>query len=231
MELLGVLIDDELNFKDHLHVKIRKANSKLAVIKRYRNYLSFYQKKIVLSSFVYCHFSYAPLVWMFHSREINNKINKVHKKALKLLYNDENSTFEQLLAKDKAYTVHERNIQILLTEMFKAKNKLEPHLLQGIFEVNNYNGPSLRNSKYFRRPNVNTVKYGEKSLQNLGVRLWDQLPKEVQELDNLDVFKEFIKKWRPPKCPCNICKIYVRGLGYTDVCQCRNCPTEIGVNV
>ena len=230
-ELLGVLIDEDLNFKNHLHSKIKKANSKLAVIKRNINFLSFYQKKIVLSSFVHSHFSYAPLTWLFHSRELENKINSVHKKALRILYNDEDSTFEQLLAKDKAYTVHERNIQILLTEMFKAKNKLEPHLLQGIFEVNDYNGPSLRNSKYFKRPNVNTVRYGEQSLQNLGVRLWNQLPKEIQELDNLNGFKVFIKKWKPLKCPCNICKTYVRGLGYTNTCQCMNCPTEIGVNI
>ena len=115
VELLGVVIDEDLNFKDHFNTKIQKANSKLAVIQININYLSFYQKKIVLSSFVHSHFSYAPLVWMFHSREINNKINRVHKKALRILYNDEDSTFEQLLAKDKAYTVHERNIQILLT--------------------------------------------------------------------------------------------------------------------
>ena len=96
---------------------------------------------------------------------------------------------------------------------------------------NDYNGPSLRNSKYFKRPNVNTVRYGERSLQNPGVRLWNQLPKEIQELDNLNGFIVFIKKWKPPKFPCNICKTYVRGLGYTNTCQYMNCPTEIGVNV
>ncbi len=121
---------------------------------------------------------------MFHSREINNKINRVKKRALRILFNDEHSTFEELLKRDEAFTVHERNIQRLLTEMFKAKNKLEPHLLQGIFEANSYQGPTLRNSsKYFSRPHVNTVKYGERSLQNLGVRLWDQLPRDIQEID------------------------------------------------
>ena len=89
----------------------------------------------------------------------------------------------------------------------------------------------LRSSKYFKRPNVNTVKYGERSLQFLGVRLWDQLPSNIQELDNMNTFRNFVKKWKPPKCPCNICKVYVRGLGYTSTCQCRTCPTEIGANV
>ena len=139
------------------------------------------------------------------------------------MYNDEHSSFEELLKKDEGYTVHERNIQILLTEMFKAKNNLEPHLLQGIFEANSYQGPTLRNSKYFSRPNVNTVKYGEKSLQNLGVRLWEQLPRKIQELDSLIKFKFVIKKWRPHKCPCDICKTYIGGLGYVNICNCEGC--------
>ena len=69
------------------------------------------------------------------------------------MYNDEHSSFEELLKKDKGYTVHMRNIQILLTEMFKAKYNLDPHLLQGIFEANSYQGPTLRNTKYFSLPN------------------------------------------------------------------------------
>ena len=96
-----------------------------------------------MSSFVHSHFRYAPLVWMFQSRKINNKINKVHKKALRLLYNDSESTFDELLKKDEGFTVHETNIQKLMLEMFKAKNELEPNLLQGIFKKNEYESQTL----------------------------------------------------------------------------------------
>ena len=223
VELLGVTIDNQLSFSTHLNSKIKKANSKLITIARYQHFLTFRQKKIALSSFVHCHFSYAPLVWMFHSREINNRINRVHKKALRILYNDNESSFEVLLKRDEGFTVHERNLQKLMTEMFKAKNRLEPHLLQGIFEASDYNGPKLRSSKHFKRPNVNTVKYGDKSLQNLGVQLWNQLPQSVQEIKTLSKFKADIHNWRPQKCPCDICKDYIYGLGYTRVCDCPNC--------
>ena len=169
---------------------------------------------------------------MFHSRELNDKINRVQKRALRILYDDENSTFEQLLVRDGAFTVHEKNLQLLLIEMFKAKNKIEPHLLQGIFKANNYNGPILRNSKYFKRPNVNTVRYGEKSLQNLGVKLWDQLPSVIQDLDSLSSFKTYIKKWKPFKCPCNMCKTYINKLGYVNLCNCghANCVIVFSEN-
>ena len=121
------------------------------------------------------------------------------------------------MKRDKGFTVHERNIQTLMTEMFKAKNGLEPHLLQGIFETNIYQGPTLRSSKTFKRPNVNTVKYGDKSLQSFGTKLWTQLPNDIQEIDCISKFTIFIKKWRPTKCPCDICKHYLYGVGYIEV--------------
>ena len=101
-----------------------------------------------------------------------------------------------------------------MLEMFKAKNKIEPNLLQGIFEENEYKGPTLRSSKSFKKPNVRTVRFGERSLQNLGTKLWDQIPKEKQNLTNLSVFINFIKRWRPKQCPCEICKHYESGVGY-----------------
>ena len=62
-------------------------------------------------------FSYCPLVWMWHSRTSNSKINKLHEKILRLAYDDKQSTFEELLNKDKSVTIHLRNVHFLHTEM------------------------------------------------------------------------------------------------------------------
>ena len=132
-DLLGINIDNKLSFVKHLNSKIKKANSKLLTIRRHQHYLTFKQKKITLSSFVHSQFSYAPLVWMFQSRGINNKINRTQKKALSILYNDYESSFESLLEKDKGFTIHERNLQKLMTEMYKAKNNIEPNLLRDTY--------------------------------------------------------------------------------------------------
>ena len=66
--LLGIIVDRDLTFKNYLNKKIKKANSKISAIKRNQHFLTFFQKKIVQSSFVHCHFSYAPLAWMFKAR-------------------------------------------------------------------------------------------------------------------------------------------------------------------
>ena len=55
--------------------------------------------------------TYCPLIWMFYSRQINHKINKLHERALRIAYNDYFLSFEVLLSKDKSITVHQINLQ------------------------------------------------------------------------------------------------------------------------
>ena len=74
-----------------------------------------------MKAFITSQFGYCPLVWMFHSRAINNRINKLHERSLRIVYKDRNSTFEDLLEKDNSVTIHQRNLQMLLLEMYKRK--------------------------------------------------------------------------------------------------------------
>ena len=68
--------------------------------------------------------SYCPLVFMFHSRKLNHKINKIHKYALRIVYSNHQCTFEELHEKYNSFTIHERNLQKLAIEMFKLNNGL-----------------------------------------------------------------------------------------------------------
>ena len=66
-----------------------------------------------MKSFVEAQFGYFPVVWMFHSRELNKKINHIHERSLRIVYKDYNSFFNDLLKKDKSVCIHDRNIQSL----------------------------------------------------------------------------------------------------------------------
>ena len=63
-------------------------------------------------------FAYYPLIWMFHNRTLNNRINKLQERALRLVHNDNTSSFYELLQKDNSFTIHHRNIQKLALEMY-----------------------------------------------------------------------------------------------------------------
>ena len=70
---------------------------------------------------------------MCHSGTLNNKINKLHERALQLAYEDRHSTFEELLNIEKSVTIHQRNLQVLVTELYKKHHGLAPELMNDIF--------------------------------------------------------------------------------------------------
>ena len=73
---------------------------------------------------------------MFHSRKLNSRVNKLHKTALRIVYQDCASSFTELLEKDNSPTIHNRNIKLLATELFKVKNELWPSFMNEIFVEN-----------------------------------------------------------------------------------------------
>ena len=86
-----------------------------------------------MRTFIESQFNYCPLIWMYHSRDLNRKINKLHERALRVLYKDKHLTFEQLLNRDGSFTIHERDLQKLVVEMYKGKHTLCPKSIQELF--------------------------------------------------------------------------------------------------
>ena len=132
--------------------------------------------RLLLKSFIESQFSYCPLVWMFHSRTLNNRINKLHERGIRLVYNDSHLTFEELLSKDNSYTIHHMNLEKLATEMYKIENNLSPSIIKTIFPERSipYN---LRNENNFKSSNVHTVYYGTETISYRGPKTWELVPK------------------------------------------------------
>ena len=77
--------------------------------------------------------SYCPLIWLFCTKRANNEINRTHKRALRALCEDYESTFEELLDRDKSKTIHKKNLQILMTEVYRTINHLNPKYMWEFF--------------------------------------------------------------------------------------------------
>ena len=159
--------------------------------------------------------SYCPLAWTFHSRTINNKINTLHEKALTLVYTSKpNLSFNDLLKDDKSVKIHQKNLQILATEIYKVKTDLGPKIMADIshFVEKSY---SLRNNSIIQRQANRTVYFGTESISFLAPKSWELIPSEIKSAKSLNIFKENIKSWRTDKCPCRLCTTYVRNIGFT----------------
>ena len=113
VELLGISIDKNLDFAEHVTELCNKGNQKLHALARISGHLNQDKLKIIMRTFVHSQFNYSPLIWMFHNRTLNHKINKLHERALRIVHKDENLTFQGLLDKDDTATVHHRNLQKL----------------------------------------------------------------------------------------------------------------------
>ena len=93
-KLLGITIDKNLNFNEHISIICKKASAKVTALSRLMKILPLDKKRVLMKAFIESQFSYCPLIWMFCSRKMNRKINHLHERALRLVYNDYNSTFK-----------------------------------------------------------------------------------------------------------------------------------------
>ena len=220
VKLLGVTIESELTFNKHMEKICKKASQKLNALSRLCSLIPFAQRKLLMNAFFDSQFSHCPLIWMLHNRQVNTKINNLHYRALRIMYSDEASSFAELLNKDGTVTVHHRNLQFLVTEMYKVFKDMSPTFMKDIFPkhgnafTENVSSNTRSRVNFYNPYNPKTVKYGLETLRSLGPKLWTMIPSETRNSTSLSVFKMKIKKWVPNSCPCRLCKSYVPGLGF-----------------
>ena len=193
--LLGITIDSELNFENHLSAICNKVSRKINALGRIANYMPLEKRRIVMKTFIESQLNYCPLIWMFHSQTINNKINRLHERDLWTVYSDFRSSFEGLLMKDNSFSIHERNIQSLATDIYTFLSY------------------DLRNHKEFYSRNPRTVRYATKTVSYMAPKIWSKVPKTIKMSSSLESFKTKKRKWKP-ECDCRLCKTYLHHVGF-----------------
>ena len=119
-ELLGIKIDSNLFFHDHIIFLCLKANKILSVLSTVSVYMCINKIRILMKSYIFSQFNYCPLVWMCHSRSLNNKINRIQGRALRIVYRYYKSSLKELFQKDKSITIYQKNLQYLVIEIYKV---------------------------------------------------------------------------------------------------------------
>ena len=101
VKLLGITLDNNLRFDKHVSNICLKTNRTISALTRLAKFLSFKKRRVLFKAFIVLQFEYFPLVWMFNGRQDNDKINYIHERALRIVYNETMTSFEKLLVKDK----------------------------------------------------------------------------------------------------------------------------------
>ena len=141
---------------------------------------------------------------MFCGKTENNKINEIHKRTLRCVYNEQEKTLNDLLIQHQDQPIHIRNIQSLMSIIYSSIKGFCPDIALNFFQTKKVNY-SLRSSSILILPKCNTNKYGTNSIFFKGSLLWNSLPNFYKECDSEESFKTKIKQWNPRTCTCNIC--------------------------
>ena len=202
------------------------ASAKIKGLGRIRNRLNLSQAKILYNSFILSQFNYCCLVWMFCSKTLQNKINQIQKRALRIVYNEPNLNLDKLVELDKSTTIHIKNIITLLTEVYKTTRGENPIFMNKIFNQKKeyYN---LRVTNLLSSPKVIGSKYGTNTFVFRATHLWNQVPDSIKIESNAKCFKaKLTRNWQIIKCtytsrkqveiieviinplPCNVSLLY-----------------------
>ena len=133
VKLLGLTIDNKLNFGIHINNICKVASAKIKGLGRIRNRLNLSQAKILYNSFILSQFNYCCLVWMFCSKTLQNKINQIQKRALRIVYNEPNLNLDKLVKVDNSATIQIKNKITVLTEVGKTRRGENPIFMNKIF--------------------------------------------------------------------------------------------------
>ena len=132
---------------------VEKLAKNLGALLRITNYLNSSQKKLIFNGMIKSRFSYRPFIRMFSSRKANF-INRIHERSIQIVSGYNESNIENLLEKNKEITIHQRNLQVLMTEVYKIINGCAPSIMVNffIFKESTYN---LKNSQIMSNKNKN----------------------------------------------------------------------------
>ena len=137
------------------------------------------QAKALASSFVNNQFNYCAIVWMFCSRKSKLRLENIHKRTLRVVYNEYEKNYKDLLADHDEISIYQKYLQFLATKVFKSVNKLCPQFMWCFFENHEicYN---LRCGGVVKLPGTNTTTYRINSLNFRGAMLWNIIPKNIK---------------------------------------------------
>ena len=169
-------MDNDLSFNKHVSYLIKQCKSSM----HFREYLvmSLEKHRLLMKAFIQSQFGYCLLIWMFHSRKLNNLINRIHERSLRIVYRYKCSTLQKILFL--------QDIQYLAIELSKVKNAISPEFMNDISPLKN---KLLYCSKQdFLTTRVYSVYNGTETLSHLGPKIWLLIPNEIKAPSTLKLF-------------------------------------------
>ena len=191
-KLLGVTLDNKLKFDTHISDICRKVSGQINALNRLKNILPLKTKESLYRAFILPYFYYSCQVWHHCGKRNTAKLEKVNKRALRYVYKDKQSSYENLLVRMGIVSLENRRIQDMMITIDKCLHNRAPQTVKDLISLrqSNYN---LRGDHILNLPKVNSTKNGLKSWRYYAAKIWNQLPNEIRAIAGSKEFKGKIR--------------------------------------
>ena len=194
IKVLGVTLDDRLNFKSHVDDTCNRVSRQINSFKWFSKYLKVDRRLSVYKSFIQSNFSYCPVAWLFCGRKNSNKLEKLQECAPRIVFDDFSSSYEFLCERANTLPLFLYRLRFLGIEMYKRIKETYSTYLNNLLceQTSDY---QLRDSGRLIQPKFNTFKFCFKSVRYFGAKLWNVLPVDIKQSESLSISKTRITKW------------------------------------
>ena len=206
VKLLGVHFDTGLNFHIHISKLCAKVSRQLNALSRIAKYMDEKCRLNIFNAFITSNFSYCNIVWHSCSMQDIIKMEKLQKRALRIVFNDYTSPYKVLLDKANCESLYVSRLHAIAVEAYKCMNDLNPPFICELL-VRNDTTYGLRDSDKVFQPRVRTDKHGINSFRYQCAKIWNSLPTNVKKCESLTEFKSQVRNWDITECTCGVCKI------------------------
>ena len=194
---LGVIFDDKLNFDKHIYSAVSKANQKIGIIKRTFSSLDKDTFLYLYKGLVRPHLEYGNCIWYPRLKRQSVVIEKVQRRATKLVQGLQNVPYSQRLKELNLPTLKARRIRGDLIQAFKIFNNIDDLHVQDLFILSEYD--KTRNSTdkifiQFSRTNARKMFF-----TNRVAPLWNRLPSNIKRAQDTNTFKNLLDEWKDYK--------------------------------
>jgi hypothetical protein len=194
INILGVEFDNKLNFANHIDELCCQTSKQINALKRMKHNLDKPCKQTIYNSYISSNFNYCPSVWMFANKSNMEKLEKINKRALRFVINDNDADYDEICRDEKLLNIYKRCIKTVAVLMYKVKNQSAPVFIQDLF-TRREPMYAIRDDDLFNIPRFKTVTYGKKSFTYYGAKMWSYIPVEIKEKGSLKCFKNALVDW------------------------------------
>ena len=205
VEFLGLMIDLKSKFDVHIDKLCKTARFNLHTLRRIRKFPTLKQARLFTNSFVKSQFVDPRLIWMIASQNSKLKVNKIYRRTLPMVYDDYNSTYEELFASHDDISIHQKHPKRLVIEVYKSLMNLNPEFMWNFFK-NNPIPSILRNGNTCILPPAWSSHYGVSSVQFRGSLLWNNPPKSFKGSISCKEFKQKLNHTQQIYSFCVACR-------------------------